>query len=65
MNGGVDVLMITYNRPQYTRLSLQRLLDTRLRTRGSGSGTTGRMKRHLTLCGRMSDTPVSPIPSES
>ena len=28
MNGGVDVLMITYNRPQYTRLSLQRLLDT-------------------------------------
>src|SRR5262249_24933662 len=24
----VDVLMITYNRPEYTRLSLQRLLDS-------------------------------------
>lgn len=25
---GVDILMITYNRPEYTRLSLQRLLET-------------------------------------
>lgn len=25
---GTDILMITYNRPSYTRLSLQRLLDT-------------------------------------
>jgi len=28
MKRGVDVLMITYNRPQYTRLSLKRLLET-------------------------------------
>lgn len=27
-NGIIDVLMITYNRPDYTRLSLRRLLDT-------------------------------------
>ncbi len=26
--GSVDILMITYNRPEYTRLSLARLLDT-------------------------------------
>ena len=25
---GVDVLMITYNRPEYTRLSLERLLTS-------------------------------------
>lgn len=28
MSGDADILMITYNRPRYTRLSLRRLLDT-------------------------------------
>jgi glycosyltransferase involved in cell wall biosynthesis len=27
-DGGIDILMITYRRPHYTRLSLQRLLET-------------------------------------
>jgi hypothetical protein len=27
-DGGTDVLMITYNRQEYTELSLSRLLDT-------------------------------------
>lgn len=28
MEGSIDILMITYNRPQYTELSIKRLLDT-------------------------------------
>jgi GT2 family glycosyltransferase len=28
MNNDIDILMITYNRPEYTKLSLARLLDT-------------------------------------
>ena len=42
----IDVLMITYNRPDYVALSLPRLLEECDERTRSGSGTTVMTPRH-------------------